>query len=285
MVQSLRSRALRVIALLFSLFAVLLSPALARAATTIPGGNIINQTWTPAGSPYIIQGDITVPLTATLTIQPGTEVQFASSDGLATGLDTSRVEFTVKGTLNAVGTAASPISLKAQSGNGTSIWHGLIFDLATSASTNFVSVQNAVYGITHVGRLGEVGDLRQAQLATQHRRGLPRDRRHRIAQQVPVGRVDPHRAVVLGRDVLGRPHVVEVAVRHEDGERPQILLRDDLADAVHRIHAGVDDRAAGAWSAGDEVAVRLQRTGRKRREKHVGQGTRGRGAHSTSASP
>ena len=30
-------------------------------ATTIPGGNIINQTWTPAGNPYLIQGDVTVP--------------------------------------------------------------------------------------------------------------------------------------------------------------------------------------------------------------------------------
>jgi hypothetical protein len=106
-----------------------------------------------------------------------------------------------------------------------------------------------------------------------------------VEQQVPVGGVDPHRAVVLGRDVLRRPQVVEVSVRDEDGERLQVLLRDDLADAVHRVHAGVDDRAACARSTGDEVAVRLQRTGRKRREKHVGQGTRGRGAHSTSASP
>src|SRR5262249_17468994 len=89
---------------------VLLAAPSARADTTISGGNLINQTWTTGGSPYIVQGDVTVPSGSTLTIQPGVIVQFASSDGMSSGLDASRVELTISGTLNAVGTAAAPIT-------------------------------------------------------------------------------------------------------------------------------------------------------------------------------
>src|SRR5262245_42420479 len=56
------------------------------AQTMVPGGNLINQTWTPAGSPYIVQGDVMVPLGSTLTIQPGTTVLVASLDIQAAGM-------------------------------------------------------------------------------------------------------------------------------------------------------------------------------------------------------
>src|SRR5262245_27449859 len=82
----------------------------AAAQTFVPGGNLINQTWTPAGSPYIVQGDVLVPFGSTLTIQPGTTVLAASSDTAAAGIDHSRVEITINGTLSCVGTAAAPIA-------------------------------------------------------------------------------------------------------------------------------------------------------------------------------
>ena len=50
---------LRLLPFVASLF-VLLFGARAAHATNIVGGNIINQTWTPAGNPYVIQGDIIV---------------------------------------------------------------------------------------------------------------------------------------------------------------------------------------------------------------------------------
>lgn len=48
---------------------VLLAALGVASATTIAGGNIINQTWTPAGNPYIVNGDIAVPSGAYLRIE------------------------------------------------------------------------------------------------------------------------------------------------------------------------------------------------------------------------
>src|SRR5579863_1860038 len=86
-----------------------LVPRGATASTVLAGGNVVNQTWTLAGSPYVIEGDITVPAGSTLTIQAGTDVQFVNGDKQAAGLDTSRIEVTIDGALNVVGATASPV--------------------------------------------------------------------------------------------------------------------------------------------------------------------------------
>ena len=89
--------------LVLSILCLLALPSAAEAQTIISGGNIINRTWTTAGSPYVVQGDITVPAGAFLTIEAGVDVQFASTDSQITGLDPSRVELTVNGTLTVNG--------------------------------------------------------------------------------------------------------------------------------------------------------------------------------------
>jgi parallel beta-helix repeat protein len=122
-----------------------LLPPLA-AATTIVGGNLINQTWTPAGNPYVVQGDVTVPLGSFLTIQAGTVVELASSDGQVAGLDTARVEMTIKGTLNVNGSAAAPVVFKAQTGTAPSTWYGIVLQ-PTAATIQFATIQHAVAGI------------------------------------------------------------------------------------------------------------------------------------------
>ncbi len=114
---------------------------------TLQGVLWTNTQFTLAGSPYTVVGDLTVPPGVTLTIDPGVVVQMAGSDGMGTGFDINRVEFTVRGTLSAVGTLANPITLKAQSGTNPSLWYGLVFNLATAVTTDWVTIQNATYGV------------------------------------------------------------------------------------------------------------------------------------------
>ncbi|HVK65357.1 MAG TPA: right-handed parallel beta-helix repeat-containing protein, partial [Polyangium sp.] len=142
----------RPIALVFPLVALLWAivllacPRVAQAATPVTGGNIINQTWTLAGSPYIVQGDIVVPATTKLTIQAGVEVQFATTDGLMTGKDTSEVEMTIRGTLEVQGTAASPVNFRSTS-SGAGQWYGVVVDASTAVlTTTELVVQHAQYG-------------------------------------------------------------------------------------------------------------------------------------------
>ncbi len=70
-----------------------ITPAI--ADTTYVSGTIVNQTWTPSGSPYIMTGDIFV---AGLTINSGVRV-------LAGG----NYQFEIAGVINAIGTQQSQI--------------------------------------------------------------------------------------------------------------------------------------------------------------------------------
>ncbi len=142
-----------VLCLLVFLLAVALAAVAAPTAgadTIKAGGNIINETWTAAGSPYIVQGDLTVPVGSTLTIQAGTVIKAVNGDSQAAGLDVAKVELTVKGTLTVDGTAALPVAVSGQvAGAGT--WYGLVIDpLATAASISNTSLDGTVVGLTYL---------------------------------------------------------------------------------------------------------------------------------------
>lgn len=122
------------------------------SGTTIGGGNIINQTWTAAGSPYHIQGDITVPQGSSLSVQPGVIVCVASSDAMAAGVSATRVEITIDGTLSVWGSAQQPVVFRSVEAATTATpWQGLIVSGTASGTVDHLFVANAVNGIDNSG--------------------------------------------------------------------------------------------------------------------------------------
>jgi hypothetical protein len=57
--------------------------------------------------------------------------------------------------------------------------------------------------------------------------------------------------------------VINVPMSDHHGHRLESMLRDQLSDSGHRIHAWIDDHAFLAWSGSRQVAVGLPRPGRK----------------------
>jgi hypothetical protein len=121
-------------------------PSLALAMTAISGGNVGGQTWTAAGSPYVISGDITVQNNSTLTIQKGVDVQFKGSDGTHGGLDASRTELTVNGKLVVNGFSGSPVTFETQIGSSGN-WYGIVVNSqAFGVNISGLVLQNAYQG-------------------------------------------------------------------------------------------------------------------------------------------
>ena len=88
---------------------ILCLPVLA-SALDVSGPIAVDTTWTLANSPYHVTGDVTVTQYATLTIEPGVEVDFvANADGTSGGNDATKSELIVIGSLSAVGTDSLPI--------------------------------------------------------------------------------------------------------------------------------------------------------------------------------
>jgi len=94
--------------------------SIARAAplaTNVSGHISTNTTWTLANSPYVLTADVIVDPGVTLTVQPGVVVQGASN-----------AELLVQGHLEAVGTAAQPITFTSTNDSGPGQWQGLVFN-------------------------------------------------------------------------------------------------------------------------------------------------------------
>jgi hypothetical protein len=84
-----------------------------KVQTDIPGGTV-SGIWTRGGSPYYINGSVTVPNDSTLTIEPGVEVVF-----------TGHYKLNVEGRLLAVGTREDSIRFRADDTQAG--WHGIRF--------------------------------------------------------------------------------------------------------------------------------------------------------------
>lgn len=117
------------------------------ADTIVAGGNLSTQTWTLAGSPYIVQGDCSVLAGETLTIDAGVQVRFASSDAQTAGLDAARVELIVLGSLVVNGSVGNEVVFEAQTGTSAGTWYGIRTSATGSASITYAVVRHGVNGL------------------------------------------------------------------------------------------------------------------------------------------
>jgi hypothetical protein len=123
---------------------LLLAGPLAAGATEVSGGNV-SGTWTAAGSPYDILGDITVPAGQNLTLEPGVSVVFQGAYRL-----------TVTGTIDAVGTQADSIRI-----TGSTAWQRIRLENATAMCTfAYCVISRAERGIHSVDSPVEIAHCR-----------------------------------------------------------------------------------------------------------------------------
>jgi hypothetical protein len=92
-----------------------------------------------------VTGDLTVPSGVTLTLAAGATLNFATSDGMASGIDTTHVELIVQGTLAAQGTAGQIVSLTS---SGVGSWYGVRVLQGGNATLQNALVEKAIYDIT-----------------------------------------------------------------------------------------------------------------------------------------
>jgi PKD repeat protein len=103
--------------------------------TNIPNGTV-SGTWTAAGSPYLVQGNIMIANGTTLTIQPGVTVSFQGSYRLL-----------VNGRLIAAGTGADSIRFTAV--DTSTGWQGIRFDnTSINNDSSVISYCSIQYGIS-----------------------------------------------------------------------------------------------------------------------------------------
>ena len=130
------------------MMAVVLTAGVA-SASPVQGTLGGDTTWSAAGSPYTLTGDVTVPAGVTLTVEPGAVVIADTQDALKAGVDTARVELTVQGTLKVKGTAAQPATFRTVLG-AAGIWYGIVVGAGVASSLEGAVVRDAVSGVSLV---------------------------------------------------------------------------------------------------------------------------------------
>jgi hypothetical protein len=139
----------RILMALCALLSVVLwhGPGRAMADTQVTSNITTNTTWTSAGSPYVISSGHSVTSSATLTIQPGTTVEFSGQvtsltvDGniVAQGTQASPVVFTSVQDPQGTGAAGQYSAVNVDSGNSNSSFSHVIFRYGGYGSGGFYS--------------------------------------------------------------------------------------------------------------------------------------------------
>ena len=111
-------------------------------------GKIFADLTLPAGA-HTVPGDLMVTKGVKLTLSPGATLSFGSGDDMGGGASTSQAELVVEstGTLTAVGTASSRVTLKTASGQ----WFGVKLNAGSNATFEYLTVQDGYYGIYGYG--------------------------------------------------------------------------------------------------------------------------------------
>ena len=117
---------------------------------SISGGPIsTDSTWSVAGGPYLVTGDVTVQSGVTLTVEAGVEVRFLSNrDDQQGGWYETLSEIIISGTLDAVGTETDSIRWTLQSAEPQrGQWGGIRFDYMGSGNLVYNVVRYASTGV------------------------------------------------------------------------------------------------------------------------------------------
>ncbi|NIS36714.1 MAG: right-handed parallel beta-helix repeat-containing protein, partial [Actinobacteria bacterium] len=121
--------------------------ALAYAGDLTPNltGTLFADLTLPSGT-HTVDGDLIVAPGSTLTLEPGARLRFATSDQMASGIDVSRVELRVQGTLSASGTALSPVTLEGSSTTPGS-WYGVRFETGSTVTLQNADLRHGLFGL------------------------------------------------------------------------------------------------------------------------------------------
>ena len=92
-----------------------------------------------------------------------------------------------------------------------------------------------------------------------------------------IGGMDPRRGVVAARDGRDAPHVVEVSVGDQHGNRLEAVLAHHLGHTVGGVLAGVDDDALRPRRRGGDVTVGAPGTCGESGDEHSGRLPSGEG--------
>lgn len=105
------------------------------AAQTVVEGGVVSGTWTKAGSPYLINGTVSIPVESVLVIDPGVEVNFSG-----------HYKFEIHGQLLAEGISSDSIVFTAT--DRKTGWHGLRFlnTISNDQDTSRLSFCRLEYG-------------------------------------------------------------------------------------------------------------------------------------------
>ncbi len=126
-----------------------IAPDIAKAGT-VSGDIREDATWIIGDSPYIVTGTVTVRgashgLTATLTIEPGVTVEFATGAGLILGSGSNT--YKTYGALRAQGTEAAPITFTSGAADpAPGDWDGIKFSYYTNSSASILEHCIVEYG-------------------------------------------------------------------------------------------------------------------------------------------